>query len=929
MRKGASRLVSTVRGPAVIVAVLLLVFGVVPPRLTENLEVYLDVSAPEGTRISFQSEEAWRGSQVRTVPEAGPRRETFTVPKRELSRTLFEIEHPAGVDVQVRAVGIIERHHVVARYGPEEIATWPMSAAQVEVDSKSVHFRSPEGKASFDHWKGVRSWDHLPEPMRFVARLANSQIRRHTALMLAFAVLTLGVIRSRRGRWAAATAGLGCAGALATLSFVLHRPHGVASPDTAVGRSTYLGISLPTNSRALVAIFIVASGMGVASALLWRWRRTDDAEPVASIPGLARRPAKKLVAGAIAVLVALTLAMFFPDVSYMVKTAGAARPALDWDLTNLTTWEIFGAQGLVPMRDFWYPYGNTLVFSRYIDGTVLFAIYYVILALGYGWVFWVASGRRVVATFFASLLFVLVVFPSVHGTYRYGLALLVALTYSAIDPDGEVGQRRLARIVFGVVFGLALFIEPVLVGYAAAGVGVAIGLDLVRGRNRGLVWWSSRLAGDFLLPAGIFMGWLLITGLRGQLPDTVALYRSLRQNAVYSAVPTDLRSFIDNPSGLEATMLWITPGLLAVGAFLRLTEHRSVLTPTLGSRLLVTAASAAPILQKHGVRPLGDPLLLFPLTAATLGLLSASARREHRSIAATGFGLSLAVIIAFPGPTQALKRIPALPRLIARAAPVVTDRSTITRASVERFSPDRFRAYEESAVADDLRPRLDPTRRDNLVVLGDAAILYPLLRQIPPWHVAVHDSSPLQQQRRIVRWMNERKPPFVVLARPAALFDDVPHPIRIPIVFQRVIEDFTLDHSVGVFEVLRRRAPGEPIDGAFWTRILSSEIKLGFMPNVSTYGSLKRCSPEAERRCGRFLRVKTDSRQMGVVAFPLTFGGRHFTVAFQASARREYVVPLARTWPWALSHDVSLGGPPPTGWTAEVVTAEQDDGRLY
>ena len=922
--------------PAAVLAIVVVGGAVLPRLLVDGLRVRVELSAAPGTRISFQTEDEARPPQTTVVATSGLSSELFRA-RREFARTRFVVDRSGGVDVSLRRVQVLHRGAVIRSYSPAEIATWANTFSEVAVGPDAVRLTSPAASAAFDHWQIVRSWDGLAAPLRVVARLVDGRNRLQVALCSVCLLVGALAAGSRRGRWAVAVAAAGSGLAAVMLEGVVRHPHGVARASQALGRSTYLGLSLPTNLRAVSAMVVVAVLTGVGAGLAWRRRDPPvpsgvSAEGSADTVGLEGDRRRRLVVSASAAGVGvLALAMFLPDVAAMLRSAPHHLYPAGWDAGNLTAWDSFAARGLVPMRDFWYPYGNSLVFHRFVDGAVILAAYRVVLALGFWWVFWVSSGRRVVATSAGAVLFVLLAFPALGSIDRYGLALLVALAYTAIDPD-VADRRDLTRLVFGVLVTIALFVEPVLVGYAAVGISAALVLDIVRGRRRGLAWWVRRAGRDLAMPAVAVALWCIVAGLRGQLPQTVALYRSLGVSAAYSAAPADLRSLMHDPVDLQSLMIWLIPGVVAVGIFLRLSEAATGLAHTLASRLVVTGATALPVLQKHAVRPAGDTLLLFPVTALALALVTLRRAGRNHLVMAAAVGSALAATLAFPGSRMVLQGAGALPARLPRDLRVLLlERRAVERAEAQRFAPERFASFDASAVADDLRPRLDPARRDNVLVLGDAPIVYTVLDQLPPWQINVYDSSPLAQQRRVTSWIDSHRPRFVVLAGPEGSFDDVPHAVRIPLLFQRVVEDYTYDHSVNSFDILRRRTPADPVDGAFWARRLPSEINLGFVPNVSSH-RLRPCSAGGDGRCGRVLRVRSARPRDGSpsVAIRLAFGGHHFTVSFRAaSGRREYVIPLSRTWPWALSHDVSLAADPPAGWEVSVVPADVDPNRLY
>ena len=293
-------------------------------------------------------------------------------------------------------------------------------------------------------------------------------------------------------------------------------------------------------------------------------------------------------------------------------------------------------------------------------------------------------------------------------------------------------------------------------------------------------------------------------------------------------------------------------------------------------------------------------------------------------------GLGLAVALAYPGPDQVVESVKDFPSRVAYGVALPFNQDELRRARDERFADERFTAYpQELAVAGDLRASAGLSGDSDIFVLGDSQVLYTLLQQRPPWHIVPYNSSPLNDQRRIIEELEEASPSVVVVDRTSQVFDGVPHDVRIPLIFQYVIDNYEFDHAVGPYDILVRRAPDFDKSAQYWSELLGQDIELGSTPNVSSYDDPEPCRPVTDA-CGAFLVVERErTGTAGTVDVLLEFGGYPIVVQFTSEEASRYTLPLARTWPWALSSDVQVARSLTDGWRARIVPGLQPDGTLY
>ena len=393
-------------------------------------------------------------------------------------------------------------------------------------------------------------------------------------LALGLGAALLGV-RTVRGRLAVVVGALSAVVAVLVMDRVLGSPSGLASAEDGIGRATYLGLSLPTNIRAVEAMYAAAIVIALGAFILWRlWNRGANVATGDTVP--ERPPANRvswLIAGIAAVA---AISLLIPDLRVVVKEATEGQYPSGWDSENLVAWSEFAARGLVPMKDFWYPYGNFSVFeSGLVKGEIASALYRLSLFAAYWWIFWIAAQRRLVASSLAAL-GLLAAEPIIGEFFRYGLALAIALAYTGIHPLGPPRLNRAARIVLGRWSRLGCSStrsssatppsESALYSLSTSfGDG---GLDPVVGTAA-----CCRLA----LPLGGLVAISALAALRGQLNNLVELYTTLEESSAYSAFPTTLLFGLRSALDVSVLMVWLPPVLLGVGLVGRLTTPGSFL----------------------------------------------------------------------------------------------------------------------------------------------------------------------------------------------------------------------------------------------------------------------------------------------------------------------------------------------------------------
>ena len=174
----------------------------------------------------------------------------------------------------------------------------------------------------------------------------------------------------------------------------------------------------------------------------------------------------------------------------------------------------------------------------------------------------------------------------------------------------------------------------------------------------------------------------------------------------------------------------------------------------------------------------------------------------------------------------------------------------------------------------------------------------------------MYNASPIYEQERMVRWLAEEKPEFVLFDPNSLSFDYVPSDVRIPLVYIAVIENYVPCDAVGRFQVLRRRRFDEPIAMSYWRDRLGAVTDFGRLLELSSFNKLTACTQQDASSCVDFLEVDVPKSlsASSQITVPFEIAGQLFGVQFEPHpGRTQYHLMLSRFWPWEVSG--ALAGP--------------------
>jgi hypothetical protein len=266
---------------------------------------------------------------------------------------------------------------------------------------------------------------------------------------------------------------------------------------------------------------------------------------------------------------------------------------------------------------------------------------------------------------------------------------------------------------------------------------------------------------------------------------------------------------------------------------------------------------------------------------------------------------------------------------------LIHDRGTFAKQAKEQFARSTFANFSDSWPVVHALERVPSVKQGGAVwILGDDSPLTMMLGHSWPYYFNdTYDTSPIGFQKQVLARLKRTPPARVVWNfRPDALvYDAVPMPVRVPLLYEWALKNLAPEQRVGHFEILRDRRTGEPVPLGWWRERLGRKLDLGRIPAVASLSG-KPCSTGP--RCGTFVVVHfaPNTPKPPDTLLPMSVGGVRFDVSFKPGRESSYVIPLDRVWFWTSAAGRSrlvLAKTTPGGPQIEIVHRTIDDSVLY
>jgi len=226
-------------------------------------------------------------------------------------------------------------------------------------------------------------------------------------------------------------------------------------------------------------------------------------------------------------------------------------------------------------------------------------------------------------------------------------------------------------------------------------------------------------------------------------------------------------------------------------------------------------------------------------------------------------------------------------------------REETRQMNAAKYEPARFAGFtSENAVIEALRREFGWNPQQQIFVPGDDPVFYILLGTSPPYVASTYNASPIREQQRVLQWLHDRRPRFVIWNPSKAYFDEVPHVVRLPLIYQYVVENYHQVKTVAQYQILIENRDHAETDPLYWRQQLGTHLDLGHIPRLTAASGYRNCPGNSPAECQSVVLVRfPDSSAPGKVVLTLESPSGPFEVAFdKVAGTKECIIDLDRLW---------------------------------
>jgi hypothetical protein len=522
----------------------------------------------------------------------------------------------------------------------------------------------------------------------------------------------------------------------------------------------------------------------------------------------------------------------FPDLSndyprHSITWNGMLVP--NWDSDNSVTWAYMIKKGLIPFKDFWYPYGFSYIFDfPFPLGKFLFAsVSFIFFSF---FIFYLKAITRIssFSIIFITLLLLIGNIPANNQLIypqpeRHLLPFVLIFSY--IYSRDKNNLKPL--IIFWLLSCLAFMIEPSQVIYAALGIGIIFCIDLINIQKINFKKVFRKFLREFFVFICFIAAIISILKFKGLFQNISDFYLEMDTVANYLAVPTNLTFNLKSLITLDFFLVFTPFFLLGIGLY------KAINNPNFNNNLPLVLLACAAIgvmqIQKHSIRPI-DWALFY---SASLGIFIflLLLYNEYRLKISTYMkcNISLLFFLYFYMNDSLLNFADHILKFDEKIQYTIQSFRELNQKSyraLNKFPPNLGAYHDEKILIETLRNKY---KNPTFYTLPDNPILYLIADNKPPYHINGFNLSPIFEQYKIINNLKKNQVQFIIIEPNKNYIDGFSYTVRLPLVYKYVAENYIFDFETSRFMVFRLKKSSEGSNLNEWVKALSKSMDFGFL----------------------------------------------------------------------------------------------------
>jgi hypothetical protein len=143
-------------------------------------------------------------------------------------------------------------------------------------------------------------------------------------------------------------------------------------------------------------------------------------------------------------------------------------------------------------------------------------------------------------------------------------------------------------------------------------------------------------------------------------------------------------------------------------------------------------------------------------------------------------------------------------------------------------------------------------------VFGEPSGLYIMGKIRIPYFTSFYDGSSLKNQKRVIDSIDDKSIDYIIIRKNFTSFDLVDNTVRVPLIFDHIIQNFIYFKSTDNYYILKRNISKVVISYDFWNTYLGPNINLGYLPEKTKVSNIN-C--DLSPSCAKYIHiVKKDSK---------------------------------------------------------------------